>query len=90
MMVVVAAAAAAVISPARRARDDEEPLMKKTWTRWMVLLEFVSACCGAPEDDARDMGFLIIEHLAETIGTSMEEAVVAAAACFKISWAIGK
>jgi len=44
-------------------------------TRWMMLLEFVNACCGAPQDDARDMGFLIVEHLADTIGTSMEEAV---------------
>jgi len=42
-------------------------------TRWMTLLEFVNACCGAPQEPAREMGYLILEHLAETIGTHLEE-----------------
>lgn len=43
-------------------------------TRWMSLLEFVNACCAAPQEEAREMGYMVLEHLAETIATHMEEA----------------
>jgi len=50
-----------------------KPCFARPDTHWTMLLEFVNACCAAPHDEAREMGFMLLEYLSETIGRHLEE-----------------
>ena len=44
-------------------------------TRWMDLLQFINSCCSAPQEEAREMGYMLLEHLAPSIGMNMKDLV---------------
>ena len=50
-------------------------LVGRPETRWMNLLRFINDCCGAPHEEAREMGYMLLEQLAETISAPLQDLV---------------